>query len=91
MAHPGRHHHGRAVARLNGTGPALPRFATDVTGPSAVSLPSAGCWRITITWTTAPTPSTSRPPTPDRTRAHRVGGSSAVGRRPAEGCRTEFP
>ena len=41
----------RAVARLNGTGPALPRFATDVTGPSAVSLPSAGCWRVSITWT----------------------------------------
>ena len=40
----------RAVARLNGTGPALPRFATDVTGPSAVSLPSAGCWRVSITW-----------------------------------------
>jgi hypothetical protein len=42
----------RAFARLDGTGPALREFATDVTGPSGVSLPSAGCWRITITWPT---------------------------------------
>ncbi len=40
----------RAVARLDGTGPALAQFATDVTGPSAVSLPSAGCWRVAISW-----------------------------------------
>jgi hypothetical protein len=39
-----------AVARLDGTGPAVSRFATDVTGPSSVSLPSPGCWRVTITW-----------------------------------------
>ena len=41
----------RAVARLDGTGPAVSFVKPGVTGPSAVSLPSPGCWRVTITWT----------------------------------------
>jgi hypothetical protein len=39
-----------AVARLDGTGPAVTFVAPGVTGPSAVSLPSPGCWRVSITW-----------------------------------------
>jgi hypothetical protein len=39
----------RAVARLNGTGAPV-SFADNVTGPSSVSLPSPGCYRVTITW-----------------------------------------
>jgi hypothetical protein len=38
-----------AVARLDGSGPPV-SFADNVTGPSSVSLPSPGCWRVTITW-----------------------------------------
>jgi hypothetical protein len=40
----------RAVARLNGTGPPVTFVDPGVTGPSSVSLPSPGCWRVTITW-----------------------------------------
>jgi hypothetical protein len=40
----------RAVARLDGTGPAVTFVDPGVTGPSAVSLPSPGFWRVTITW-----------------------------------------
>jgi hypothetical protein len=39
-----------AVARLDGTGPAISFVDPGVTGPSSVSLPSPGCWRVTITW-----------------------------------------
>jgi hypothetical protein len=40
-----------AVARLDGTGPAVSTFVDPgVTGPSSLSLPSPGCWRITMTW-----------------------------------------
>jgi hypothetical protein len=40
-----------AVARIDGTGPAVSFVDPGVTGPSSVSLPSPGCWRVTITWT----------------------------------------
>ncbi|HYJ74340.1 MAG TPA: hypothetical protein VEV65_02025 [Kineosporiaceae bacterium] len=39
-----------AVARLEGTGPAVSFVDPGVTGPSSVRLPSPGCWRVTITW-----------------------------------------
>jgi hypothetical protein len=39
-----------AVARLDGTGPAVTFVDPAVTGPSSVSLPSPGCWRVTVTW-----------------------------------------
>lgn len=40
----------RAVARLEGSGPAVSFVKPGVLGPSSVSLPSPGCWRVTITW-----------------------------------------
>jgi hypothetical protein len=40
----------QAVARLNGTGPAVTFVDPGVGGPSSVSLPSPGCWRVSITW-----------------------------------------
>jgi hypothetical protein len=40
----------RAVARLDGTGPPVSFVDPGVLGPSAVSLPSPGCWRVTFTW-----------------------------------------
>src|SRR4051794_20911234 len=39
-----------AVARLDGTGPAVSFVDPGVTGPSSVRLPSPGCWRVTVTW-----------------------------------------
>lgn len=40
----------RLTARLDGTGPAVTAGLPAPLGPSGVDLPSAGCWRLTITW-----------------------------------------
>ncbi len=38
-------------ARLEGTGPVVTAGLPAPFGPSQVDLPSAGCWRLTISWT----------------------------------------
>jgi hypothetical protein len=38
------------TARLNGNGPAVTAGLPAPVGPSIVDLPSAGCWRITLSW-----------------------------------------
>jgi hypothetical protein len=39
-----------AIARLNGTGPAVTAGLPAPAGPSYVDLPTPGCWRLTLTW-----------------------------------------
>jgi hypothetical protein len=37
-------------AHLNGTGPAVRREVPGGPGPSIIDLPSAGCWKLDLTW-----------------------------------------
>jgi hypothetical protein len=39
-----------AVARLDGTGPAVTKGVPTPAGPSSVELPAPGCWRLSLTW-----------------------------------------
>lgn len=42
--------HARRMSGTRAVGPAVTRVVPHGPGPSIVNLPSAGCWRLTLTW-----------------------------------------